>query len=78
MEKEQKKISTNGMAVLTSTSKQTKNLGNKKTSNKIQTIKYEVFFFLLHKFSFLFDSYKDHVQQNSRLDLYTVVKTSIL
>lgn len=45
MEKEQKKISTNGMAVLTSTSKQTKNLGNKKTSNKIQTIKYEVFVF---------------------------------
>lgn len=33
------------MAVLTSTSKQTKNLGNKKTSNKIQTIKYEVFVF---------------------------------
>lgn len=69
MEKEQKKISTNGMAVLTSTSKQTKNLGNKKTSNKIQTIKYEVF---------VFYSYKDHVQQNSRLNLYTVVKTSIL
>lgn len=45
MEKEKKKISTNGMAVLTSTSKQTKNLGNKKTSNKIQTIKYEVFVF---------------------------------